>query len=82
MKFWDTEDGKVFSHAIHEHNSAIGMIKHYNQFFESYRNNPDIMTEEVILSMIEKNKKNCEKAFESMDMLYKHFKKNFDNGTR
>jgi hypothetical protein len=26
-RFWETDIGKVFAHGIHEHNSAIGLIK-------------------------------------------------------
>jgi hypothetical protein len=78
QKFWSTEDGKAFSHAIHEHNSAIGMIKNHNLFFERHRNDPKVLTEERIASMIESNKRNTQKAFEAMDFLYKHFKDKFE----
>lgn len=78
-RFWDTEEGKLFSHAIHEHNSAIGSIKNYNLFYERNRHNQEILTEERIEAMIRNNKENIQKATDSMDLLYKFFKNKFES---
>ena len=81
-RFWDTEEGKLFGHAIHEHNSAMGMIKNYNLFYEKYRDNTDVLTEERILAMIKNNKSSVQKAMDSMDLLYTHFKSKFEENKK
>jgi hypothetical protein len=78
-RFYETEEGKLFAHVIHEHNSAIGMIKNHNLFYERHRNNLEILTEERILSRIQSIKDAVDKAQEAMDLLYVHYRTKHDS---
>jgi|SRR6187402_45060 len=72
MRFWDTELGKKFSHTIHEHNSAIGMIRSYVQFIETYYKDPTKLTEERFLLYLKNTEESCKKALDAVDYTYKY----------
>jgi len=64
-KFWDTPIGKAFGHAIHEHNSAIGLIKG-----KIYLYKRGVYKISDIPKLVEELEGNVKKAQDAMDFIY------------
>jgi hypothetical protein len=68
-KFWDTDTGKVFAHGLHEHNSAIGLIKGKIYLYKkgAYKISD-------IPKLVEQLEGNVKKAQDAMDFIYKNIR--------
>ena len=78
MSFWDTEEGRIMAHTIHEHNSGLGMLvraigvmrrQHERKGVTvSFINNKE---KELYYKNLDFIEKGIEKCKESIDYAYK-----------
>lgn len=77
-KFWDTEEGKILSHGIHEHSSGLGMIINELNYIELLTKKEKITKNdyEISFNRIKDGRNKCKEA---MDYIYNKFKEKYEN---
>ena len=84
--FWQSENGKVIGHVIHETNSDIGMVKNWSALVKKYREQailvPDTPQNKQFIDYLDKFLEQCSKfgtrTKESVDTAYNHFKTQYE----
>lgn len=78
MRFWDTEDGKILSYAMHEHGNASCIIGTNVQLILAYLKNGKL-TDEKLKESLESIQKAQKRANDSVDYIYNKFKNKHEN---
>ena len=82
-KFWDTKNGKILSHTIHEHNSGLGIIANYKSVITTLLKTKlitfvDSDTEETFMKSIIGIEEGRVRCREAVDYCYTKFKEQED----
>lgn len=79
-KFWNSEEGKIISHTIHEHNSAIGLISGTVYYLRKIKDDGELLSDELEqrLDKIEEYLRRCKEA---VDYAYKELKSIHDTNS-
>lgn len=77
--FWKTDNGKILSHTIHEHNSGIRIIVNYNNLLKRLLEHKlitftNLDSEELFIKSIEGIEKGKIRSKEGIDYCYTKFK--------
>jgi len=77
--FWKTDNGKILSHTIHDHNSGLGIIVNYKNILTSLLKNNlitfvDSNTEETFMKSIIGIETGRVRCREAVDYCYTKFK--------
>lgn len=82
-KFWDTKNGKILSHTIHEHNNGLGIIANCKSVITTLLKNDRIIflgsdTEETFMKSIIGIEEGRVRCREAVDYCYTKFKEQED----
>lgn len=84
MRFWDTEEGKILSHGIHEHSNGQSLIINSVSIMKRLIENGNIRIEgedsniEMFTKSLDLIIKGKERNKEAIDYIYTKFKNNFE----
>ena len=73
IKFWDTKEGKILSHAVHDHNSGLGRIVNNVYYLKELLKDKDYENPRILITLdsITSAKDDCRNA---MDYAYNNIK--------
>ena len=77
MSFWNSENGKIISHGIHDHNSGLRYLRTYISILKIKIEKG----ENIKLEDIEKLEKGLKRCRDSMDYIYIKFKEKYETST-
>ena len=81
-RFWNTPNGKIISHTIHEHNSGLDSLGINITLLKIYleKKFPEALEDEKIQKALEGISNARERMKEAIDYSYNKFKERFENG--
>lgn len=78
IKFWQTQNGKIISHGIHEHNGGLGLIVNNLELLKRYLQE-EPLNKENIEYCIHRINTGKEKCMEGIDYIYTKFEEMYKN---
>lgn len=77
MSFWNTKEGKILSHGIHDHTGFLSVQRHFLESMQKYQKENKPLDNKFWL-YLEAALNERKKAMEAMDYIYVKFKEEYE----
>ena len=79
MSFWNTKEGKIIGHGIHDCNSAISITKSYLRLLHQRYKERGKPIDDEFWEYLDKAIESQKKIHEAIDYIYVKFKEDYEN---